>query len=310
MTLHHTYVGCDVSKAHLDLFHSKTEQLSRIENTPDGISAWFDDLEHKGLFVVLEATGIYDLALREALAERGIPFARVNPEFTHHFAKARGGRAKTDPLDACMLAEYGARFEPPAHHMPSATEMRLTALHLRRDQLVAARAKERTQAKAVSHDEVLKCHQSLIHFLSQKIKQVEQLIREAVTLDRRLAERARRLASAPGLGPVTITTILALMPELGRLNAKTAAALAGLAPYDCQSGIYIGQRKIAGGRRRVRRALYMAALAAKSHDQRIAEFYQRLRAKGKPAKVALIAVARKMIVTLNAMERDKRNYET
>lgn len=308
MTIHDTFIGCDVSKAHLDLFNRDTEQLARIENTPDGISAWLDDLEHTGLFVVLEATGIYDLALREALTERGIPFARVNPEFTHHFAKARGGRAKNDQLDARMLAEYGARFEPSPDQMPSAVEMRLTALHLRRDQLVAARAKERTQAKAVSNDEVLHCHHSLIDFLSDRIKEVERLIREAVTLDRRLAERARRLASAPGLGPVTITTILALMPELGRLNAKTAAALAGLAPYDCQSGIYIGQRKIAGGRRRVRRALYMAALAAKSHDQRIAEFYQRLLGKGKPAKVALIAVARKLIVILNAMERDQTNY--
>ena len=264
-------------------------------------------MEGRSVFVVTEATGAYDRALRYALAEAGVPFARLNPTRAKRFAEASGRLDKTDAVDARMLAEYGKRFGPPACPPPDADAETLADLHRRRDQLVAAKAKERTQAKDAACPAVERSHEETITFLAGQIAQLDGLIADALAAPR-FSEAARRLRTAPGIGPVAATTLLALMPELGRLTDKTAPALAGLAPYDHSSGLLKGHRKIAGGRSRVRRALYMAALAAARMPGRFRDFYQTLVQRGKAKKLALIAVARKLLVVLNAMLRDDRDY--
>lgn len=309
MIIHPHYVGCDVSKASLDLFDASTGQLAKIANTEAGIVRWLGGLDGRSLFVVFEATGTYDRRLRRALAEADIPFARLNPMRAKRFAEASGRLAKTDALDARMLAEYGRRFAPAPDAVPDEAAERLAALHRRRDQLVAARAKERVQAQDAEENDgvIAQSHRAVIACLTEQIGALDGLIAEALAAPR-FAETARRLATVPGIGPVSVATLLALMPELGRLTEKTAPALAGLAPYDHSSGLLRGHRKIAGGRARVRRALYMAALAATRQPGRFRVFYERLLTAGKAKKLALIAVARKLLVTANAMIRDQRDY--
>lgn len=301
------YVGCDVSKASLDLFDVGTGRLTKIANTRAGIARWAGGLDGRSVFVVFEATGTYDAALRRALAEADIPFARLNPMRAKRFAEASGRLAKTDALDARMLAEYGQRFAPTPDPAPDEAAERLAGLHRRRDQLVAARAKERTQAKDAEDEAVAASHRSVIACLTEQIGTLDGLITDALAAPR-FADAARRLRTVPGIGPVAAATLLALMPELGQLTEKTAPALAGLAPYDHSSGLLKGHRRIAGGRGRVRRALYMAALTATRREGRFQAFYQRLLAAGKAKKLALIAVARKLLVTANAMIRDQRDY--
>lgn len=310
MTIHPHYVGCDVSKASLDIYDADAERLVRIANTPVGITRWLDSLDGRAVFVVLEATGIYDRALRYALAEADIPFARLNPMRAKRFAEASGRLAKTDALDARMLAEYGQRFAPPACPAPDPARDELAALARRRDQLVAMRAQEATRAKDTACAVAARCHADLIGFLTKRIAKIEALIEKTIREDAALAEDRILLRSAPGVGPVTETTILCLMPELGRLTPKTAAALAGLAPYDHSSGLLRGHRKIAGGRARVRRALFMAALSASRCSARYKAAYNDLRTRGKAHKTALVAIARRLLCALNAMLRDRKPYAT
>jgi transposase len=257
----------------------------------------------------LEATGRYDGVLRFALAEAGIPSSRVNPDHPRGLAKALGRKAKSDSLDARLLAEFGQRLRPDPAPPPCAEEERLKQLHRRRDQLVLARAKEKTQAKDALCKEVRDSHRRAIDRLTAEIVRFERLIGEAVSKNRRLAERARLLKTAPGIGEVAATTLIALMPELGTLTPKTSACLAGLAPFDRDSGQLRGGRRIEGGRRRVRQALYMAALVAATRTKsRFRKDYLALIERGKPKKLALIAIARKLLVTLNAMLRDDHDY--
>ncbi len=308
MIIDHAYVGCDVSKRTLDVFDPAVGKVRRFAGDEAGIARLAGSLEGRSVFVVLEATGVYDRALRYGLAAAGIPFARVNPLHAKRFAQASGRRAKTDALDARMLAQYGERLRPPACPAPDPVRDRLCDLHRRRDQLVAMRAAELTQAKDALCKEVVRCHEEAIAFLTEKIGRMDALIEDAIASDPRLAEDRALLGTAPGVGPVTEAILLCLMPELGSLTPKTAPALAGIVPYDHSSGLLKGHKKIAGGRRRVRRALFIAALSATRCSARYKAIYEGLRRRGKAHKQATIAVARHLLCALNAMLRDRAPY--
>lgn len=303
MTVYPFIVGCDISKHHLDLHHSAEGTTRRIANTAEAVGAWIDGLTDTAGLVVMEATGRYDTVFRQALAARGIAHARVNPEQARHFARATGRRAKTDAIDAVMLAELGRRL--PVRIEPSVEPARahLTALSRRRDQLVAMRKQERTR-RAEETDAIITADlDQHLALLDGRIDAFDRAIAEAMRSDPALARDAALLRSAPGIGPVAATVLIAHLPELGRLSPRAAAALAGLAPYNNDSGSFRGKRSVRGGRTRIRQALYMAALAAARSNTPLARFHRRLRNAGKPPKVALIALARKLLTTLNAMLR-------
>ena len=224
------------------------------------------------------------------------------------FAQARGRLAKTDRIDARSLAQYGTAFQPAADAPPSPARERLAALARRRDQLVEARAVELKHRADAFEPEVLADIDAVIAVLDARIHEIEALIEHQLRADPQLVRQAERLSSAPGVGPVTVLTVLAHMPELGHLSPKRAAALAGLAPFNDDSGQRIGRRAIAGGRPRVRKALYMAALGAIRANARFAAFYNALAARSGSRKLAIVAVARKLLVALNAMLRDDKAF--
>ena len=308
MTLHPKVTGIDVAKHHLDVFSAATAARARLPNTPAALAAFTRQLPPDSL-VVFEATGSYDAALRQALAAAGIAHARVNPQQVRAFARALGQRAKTDPLDARILAEFGRRLTPRACPAPQAARERLALWHKRRDQLVAMRQQERTRRSECQDQEMAALLDSHIALLTREIAAVEHKLKGLIAADETLARAQERLQSVPGVGPVTATTLLALLPELGQRSPKALAALAGLAPFNHDSGQRRGTRQIRGGRKRVRDALYMAAVSAARSNTRLAAFVKALRQAGKPPKLALIALARKILVILNALIRDNTSFK-
>lgn len=301
-------VGIDVSKHHLDVFDGATAKPARLLNDPETIGTWLQTLGD-GRLVIFEATGAYDAALRQALGAAGVGFARVNPTAARNFAKAAGFLAKTDQVDARMLAAMGAALRPNLAEPTSAAAQRLTRLHKRRDQLVATRKQERTRRRETNDAELLESLECHLAFLDGQIARLEKAIAALIAAEPALKRDTRLLVSMPGVGPAVSACLMALLPELGRRSPKTIAALAGLAPINHESGLRRGQRAIRGGRKRVRDALYMAALGAiRSHNSRFRADYQRLRAAGKPAKLALIAIARKLLVSANAIIRDQQPF--
>lgn len=308
MTIHHNYIGCDIAKAMLDVFDPATGRLCRVVNERMALEAFAARLDPATSFVVLEATGHHDRLLRHVLAQAGIAFARLNPMMVRRFAQARGRLAKTDRVDARSLSELGAMFKPAADQPPCPGRERLAALARRRDQLVAARALELRHLGETVEATVIADIEAAIAGLSARIAALDAEIGGHVQASGELAERATRLASAPGVGPVTALTLLAHMPELGTVSPKAIASLAGLAPFNNDSGTRKGRRSIRGGRPRVRRALYMAALGAIRANARFKGFYSAAAARSGSKKSAIIAVARKLLTVLNAMQRDQKTF--
>lgn len=308
MTIPSASVGIDVSKTVLDVFSAR-RGTTRVANRVEAIAAFVASLEPDA-FVVFEATGSYDARLCRALEAAGIRFARVNPEHARAFARATGRRAKTDAVDARMLADLGTRLAPPAAEAVDPARAALARLDRRRDQLVAMRVAERVRLAECDDDVCRADLEDHIAHLDRAIAAIEARIAAAVKADARLTRLARRLRSVPGVGPVVAARLLAALPELGHRSPKTIASLAGLAPHADDSGGRHGRRVVSGGRRRVREALYMAALAAARGKTRLAAFYRTLRDAGKPAKLALLAVARKLVVILNAVVRDDQDFRT
>lgn len=304
MILAQSVIGIDIAKRHLDLYDGATGQTRRLPNQAQAIAEWVGTLTPEHL-VVFEATGVYDGALRHALGT-AIPSARVNPSRARAFAKAVGQSAKTDALDARLLAAMGACLPLRRERAPDEARERLTRLHRRRDALVAMRAAEETRQADAVDPEIVESLADHIAALTKAIAALENAIQAHLRAEPALGQAVRLLTSAPGVGPVTAGVVVALLPELGRLSPKRIAALVGLAPFNRDSGQIQGERRIEAGRRRVRRALYMAALSAAR--TRLQPFYERLLRAGKPPKVALIAVARKLLTILNAMMRTQTPY--
>jgi transposase len=259
--------------------------------------------------VVLEASGGYERNVLTALQAAGLPVARVNPRQVRDFGKASGILAKTDRLDAALLARYAQAIMPaPTVRAGDGTE-RLRALVQRRRQLLQIRAAEACRkAQAVFPDLRVRI-EAFIATLNEEIKLINQQLTRILAEHKEFTNRARLLRSTPGIGPVVAATLLAELPELGTLTKKQIAALVGVAPFACESGQWRGRRHCTGGRKSVRDALFMATLSAATRTSSpFQEFYNRLRDAGKAHKCALIAVMRKQVVALNAVLRDGRPY--
>ena len=294
-------VGIDVSKATLDvaiLGETGTRQFSNSAAGLRRLAAWLSPLSPSR--VVLEATGGYELTALNALHDAGLPVVRINPRQARDFARATGQLAKTDRLDAAVLARMGAAM-PMATYEPLAPwRQRLGEWQQRRQQLVQMLASER-QRMARLTDAVLRRSASrhLTH-LEREIRALDIGIAEQVAAQPMLAP----LRTLKGVGPVLQATLAFALPELGRLDGKAIAKLAGVAPLSRDSGQWRGQRSVWGGRAQVRQTLYMAALTAMRYEPVLRDFYRGLRARGKAGKVAIVAVMRKMLVILNARMRD------
>jgi transposase len=301
-------VGIDVSKRFLDIFDDATGTVERIANAPQAITELVTRWQCGPVFVVFEATGVYDHALAAGLSQAGIRFARINPARARDFARAGGWLAKTDAIDARMLACFARAMVPTADQVPCQSRKTLAGLVKRRDQLVRMRAQEKNRRSEAPDRAIAEYVARHIAFLSEEIRAIECSIADLLKTQPEFSELARLLRSAPGIGPVACMQLIAQMPELGHLGPKQIAALAGLAPLNVDSGAYRGKRAIGGGRKRLRDALYMAALNAVRRDRLLGRFYLKLRTAGKPAKLALIAVARKLLIILNAMLRDQKLY--
>jgi transposase len=310
MIIHPGFAGIDISKLYLDVFDGRCGKPERFDNSPVAARKLAKRFKAQGSSVLFEATGRYDRALREAFVAEHLTFARLNPARARHFAKAIGQIAKTDAIDARMLAAMAQTLSPEAFQSISPARQELADLQLRRDQLVSMRAEEMARLEALANAKIVKAINRHIRHLGKEIAAVEADIAALLSSEADLQETATTLRSIPGIGPVTTTVLIALMPELGRCTQNQVTALAGLAPFNVDSGTVRGKRTIRGGRRRVRNALYMSAVVAIRGKSCFAAFYKHLIAKGKPAKLALTAVARKILITANALLRDNMQFET
>jgi transposase len=300
MTLAPSRIGIDVSKHWLDIHDATLKKSWRIANTPAAIAHLIGELPPAST-LLFEATAPYDGALRCLASEAGHVVLRVNPSRARNFARSEGYLAKTDAIDARMLAAMAEKTTAKPERAFDAAREALTALNRRRDQLVETRAVERGRRSEAQDEAELTSLTRHIAWLDVEIKAIERQIANLIAASPTLVAQARLLRSLPGVGAVTLATLLALLPELGRVSGKTIAALVGLAPINQDSGAFRGQRHIGGGRRRVRRALYMAALSAVRKVPRLKAQYEAIKQRSGHAKIALVAIARKLLVILNAM---------
>ena len=307
MTLPQSALGIDVSGKRLDCYAHPLGRARSFPNTADGIArliAWAKEI---GGLVVLEATAPWDQPLVRALEASQLGFHRANPGRARDFARSMGLLAKTDAVDARMLALYGCAL--PLRPTPAVPpeQLALQALTSRRDQLVEMRKAERTRLKATPDPLLADSLQAVIAVLDQQIEALEARIQAQVDASPELKQRQAVLCSAPRIGAVTAGVLLAQMPELGQLDRRAVAALAGLAPIARDSGLMRGRRHVRGGRKRVRDALYMAALSA-VRTTPWKRVFEAMKAQGKPPKLALVAIARKLLVALNAAMREQRSF--
>ncbi|MEZ5852642.1 MAG: IS110 family transposase [Hyphomicrobiaceae bacterium] len=302
MTLHQNCVGVDICKDWLDIVATRNGQHRRIANSPAAIKQLI--AECADAFVVFEATSGCDSALRKALAAAGIPFARVNPRRAREFARAAGFLAKTDKVDACALAEMGCRLDLQASVETTPERRELAELIARRDQIVGDIVREKNRLEQVAALAVRRDIQSHVRLLERRRDKIDAGIAALIARHRELKTADARLREIPGVGPVVAATLLAELPELGQRDRRAIAALAGLAPLASDSGRHRGRRRIWGGRRKVRRALYIAAMHASRRVPSWSEMRARMSAAGKATKTILIAIARKLLVAINAMFRD------
>ncbi len=299
------HVGLDVAKATLQLH--LPGRLLDVTNDAAGHTQLVQCLGAvPGAHVILEATGGYERAVVAALHTAGLPVSVVNPAQTRAFARATGQRAKSDPIDAASLSAFGKALEPAATTAPTPAHTELTALVTWREQLKDLLTIAKNQAEHHDSPFVRTEHAKLIRHLESRLAAVLAELTAALARHAVEQKQVTRLAEIPGVGMLTAVTVVAQMPELGTLNRGQAAALAGLAPWVRQSGPWEGQRHIGGGRTGVRRALYMASVAAVRCNSILKAFYKRLRAAGKKPKVALTAVMRKLIVLMNHALKDPR----
>ena len=301
-----TSVGIDVSKAVLDVYVIPSKGHFRVSNDEGGAKQLITRLNDvKDAVVVLEATGGFESYAAAALGTAGFNVVIVNPRQVRDFARALGRLAKTDRIDAEVLALFGDRVRPVPRSLPDASLRALEALITRRRQLLEMLAAERNRLAQIDDRDVSKRIQRHVKWLQQELKAIDGDLDDTIRRTPLWRAKDDLLRSVPGVGPVTSYTLIAEFPQLGTLRRKQAAALCGLAPFNVDSGTFAGRRQIWGGRRSVRSALYMAALVATRRNPVIRDFYQRLLRAGKPKKVALIAAARKLLVMLNAILRDR-----
>jgi transposase len=308
-----TFVGVDVSKDYLDVHIHPAALRRRFDNTPAGIAellAWIRPYAAER--IIFESTGPYQKVAVGALLAEGLPVVVVNARQVRDFAKAMNYLAKTDRIDAGVIAHFGEVVATTVRPLESQESRDLRELYDRRGQLVGMLAMEKNQRHAAqvaqASAKVLKSIDRHIKYLQGQISDLEQRMDQIIQASAAFRARNEVLQTIKGIGPQVSRTLLAYLPELGQYSRQTIAALAGLAPFHDDSGTHTGQRHIRGGRSKVRVGLYQAAVAAIKHCPRMKAFYAALKARGKASRVALIAVARKLLVLANAMIRDMAPY--
>jgi transposase len=303
-----TWIGIDVSKASLDVAVSPTGEAWQTDRTPAGLSSLVDRVRAlRPERIVLEATGGYEAVVAAALATNDLPVVIVNPRQVRDFARATGQLAKTDRIDAQVLAHFAEAIRPEARPLPDATTRALSALVARRRQLQEMLTAEQNRLMAAAvQDGPEPLREQLgehIDWLRRQLKQLDDDLNQQVQSSPLWREREQLLRTIPGIGKIVSATLLSQLPELGQLDRKAIAKLVGVAPLNNDSGTFHGRRRIWGGRAAVRAALYMGALVATRYNPPIRAFYTRLLAAGKPRKVALVACMRKLLLQAHAVLR-------
>jgi transposase len=302
-------VGVDVSKQHLDWVLGGEGSVSRVNNTPAGVRSLTAKLRRRDMgLIVVESTGGYERALVEALAKASLPVVLVNPWRVRRFSEGMGVLAKTDPVDARILALFGERARPPRRPLPGPTQRQLADLIRRRRQLIAMVTAEKNRldtATAVIKRDI----NALVKILERRVAKIDERIDTAIASDPEKAENWERLQTTPSVGPGVARALIIDLPELGSLGRKQIASLVGLAPFAKDSGRKAGHRRIRAGRSAPRTALYLAAMNAARFNPTLKPVYDRMIAAGKPPKVAFIALARKLLTILNAMVRDGTTWQ-
>jgi transposase len=304
------YVGIDVAKDRLDVHVLPQDEAFSVARNGAGLAALVERL--KPLFpslVVVEATGGFETIAAAALAGAGLPLVIVNPAHIRHYAAALGKRAKTDAIDAFVIARFAQDVRPEPRPLPDEMTQLLGDLVARRRQIIEMVGAERQREKRVTLRSVKKSIARVIKTLEKELVDLDGDIDGLVRTSPAWREKEDLLASVPGVGPATARTLIAELPELGTLNRKEIASLAGLAPFTRQSGRWKGKSMIGGGRKSVRCALFMAALVAARHNPVLKAFRDRLVAAGKSKLTAIIATARKLLIILNAILRDRRPWQ-
>ena len=304
-----SFVGIDVAKAHLDIAIRPGDKQWQVDYTEEGIQELVGQIAkfHPAL-VVLEASGGLEVTVVEALAVADLPVVVVNPRQVRDFAKATGKLAKTDALDAHVLAHFAEAIRPACRSLPDSETQSLNALVARRNQVITMMVAEKNRLRT-SRPPVIQRIQLHIDWLKQELDGIDRELKEMLHNSPEWREKENLLRTVPGVGPQLAVSMLAYLPELGTLDKKRIAALVGVAPFNRDSGTLRGKRAVWGGRSRIRASLYMAALVASRHNPVISAFYQRLLAAGKAKKVALTACMRKLLVILNAMLKNHSSWQ-
>ena len=306
---HSRFVGIDISKDHLDVHVRPTGDSFRVRYDDAGLVTLVAHLRPLApVVLVLEATGGSEVTVAATLASAALPVAVVNPRQVRDFARATGQLAKTDTLDARVLALFAEAVRPAARPVPDAQAAALGELIARRRQLVDMLGAEHNRRRLLRDRRLQRHLEAHIAWLEEALRRLDLDLTTLIRSTPVWRETDDLLRSVPGIGPVTAGTLIADLPELGRLDRRRIAALAGLAPIARDSGAFRGRRMIMGGRAHIRRVLYMATLTAITHNPVIRAFHQRLVAAGRPGKVALTAAMRKLLTILNAMLRDRRPW--
>jgi transposase len=305
------HVGIDVCKARLDVALLPRGEALSLTNDEEGIEALTEKLvEASATLVVLEATGGYERPLVAALAASQIAVAVLNPRQARDFAKATGRLAKTDKIDALVLARFAEAIRPTPKAPPEAEALEFQAILARRRQIIGMMVAEKNRLGASTSKKVRSRLEAHIRWLEKELARIDRDLEEVINQSPTFKENEALLRSVPGVGPVLSRTLLAELPELGSLSPRELSALVGVAPLNRDSGIFRGRRSVWGGRAKVREALYMGALIASRHNPHIKTFYERLVASGKPKKVALVACMRKLLTILNAVMRDRTPWRS
>ncbi len=304
-------VGIDVSKAHLDVHVARTGEAFRVSYDERGLATLVERLTAvPPAVIVLEATGGWEVPAVVMLANAGLPVAVVNPSQVRAFARARGQLAKSDALDARIIALFAEAVRPTPRAIPDDQARALGELVTRRRQLVDMLGAEQNRRRIVRERRLQRDVEGHIAWLEAALRRLDDDLATLIRATPVWREREDLLRSVPGIGPVTACTLIAELPELGHLDRRRIASLVGLAPFVRDSGAFRGRRRIHGGRGQVRRVLYMATLTAIRRNPVIRAFHRRLVATGHPGKVAVTAAMRKLLTILNAMLRDRRPWQT
>jgi len=304
------FIGIDVAKDRLDVHTRPGGEVFAVARDSNGLAMLVERLQRLApALVALEATGGYETVVASALGAAQLPLAVVNPRQICDFARATGKLAKTDRIDAAAIAHFAEAVRPPARPLANAEARALGELVARRRQVIEMIIAERHRRRMASQRRVIRAIERHLALLQAELSELEGDIDDAIRKSPAWQADADLLVSVPGVGKVTLRTLIAELPELGHLNRRKIAALVGVAPINCDSGTLRGRRTIAGGRPAVRTALYMAALVASRANPVIAAYYAKLRAAGKTGKQALVACMRRLVVILNAILRDRKPWQ-